>query len=232
MSSDGHVRVHSTVASFAAEFERLRDEWLVVADEPDPTPGWDAELALMAAEVAALRANGVWRTGRKTLLGVLGLHHNELAMCRCLAWFLTPDAWHGLGASVLLRLLTHLDLDAEGAGDAVVAVEESRDDTRADIVVRFGSKTVLLEAKIWAGEQPTQCDRLAQNWADETPTLVFLTRAGSKPRTAIETGELWCCVAWSDVADFIEQALGDRKEIDVGALEYLRTLRTYGGSRA
>lgn len=191
-----------------------------------------SQLALMAAEVAALRSNGAWRSGRKTLLGVLGLHHNELVMCRCLAWLLTPDAWHGLGTSVLLRLLTYLDLDVEGAGNAVVAVEESRNDTRADIVIRFGSMTVLLEAKVWAGEQPTQCDRLAQNWSDETPTLVFLTRSGSEPQTAVQSREEWRCVAWSDVADLIEQAFGDREGVDVGALEYLRTLRTYGGSRA
>ena len=217
---------------FADEFERLSQEWLQIVHEPDPTSGWDTALAEMAAEVAALRAQGQWRTGLRTLLGSLGLHHNELVMCRGLAWLLTPDAWHGLGPGVLDGLLGRLGLSNQGSPDAVVAVEETVDNTRADIIVRFGATTVLLEAKIWASEQPTQCDRLAFHWADAAPALVYLTRIGAEPTTAIESRGLWHSLAWSDVADLIEQAVIGCDDVDVGVMEYLRTLRIYGGDRA
>ncbi|KAA1419215.1 hypothetical protein F0U44_12250 [Nocardioides humilatus] len=171
-----------------------------------------------------------WRSGKKTLLGALGLHHNEVAMCRGLAWLLTPNGWHGLGAAVLDELLTALDLARDDSRTARVVLEESREDTRADIVVRFGATTLLIEAKIWAGEGAQQCDRLARLWDSETPTLVFLTRSGDQPRTAIASGGRWRPLRWTDIADMIESAIEGIVGVDVGVQEYLRTLRLYGGN--
>ncbi|WP_460845991.1 PD-(D/E)XK nuclease family protein [Nocardioides ultimimeridianus] len=203
----------------------------MTTSEPEAATEWQAAFDELTAEADALRADGLWRTGRRTLLGALGLHHDEVVMCRGLAWLLTPDGWHGLGTGVLDRLLAAVGADSAGSTRAVIAVEEPRDDTRADIVVRLGATTVLIEAKIWAGEQARQCDRLARHWADEAPTLVFLTRTGSQPLTAIESAGQWHALAWNDIADFIEASADGRDDIDVGVHEYLRTVRVYGGNR-
>lgn len=225
--------MRSTSIDYAAELQRLASEWQVIAHDEDPVPHWQTQIARLNSDMLGLKASGQWRSGRRTLLSVLGVHHDEVLMCRGLAWLLTPDGWHGLGSRALVALLDFLDVDSTGADDASVVVEEARDDTRADIVVRFGSTTLLIEAKIWAFEQPRQCDRLAHYWADEAPTLVFLTRTGSPPTTAIESKSDWRSLAWSDLASLMDavatEAGGD---CDPGMLEYVRTMQIYGGRRA
>jgi hypothetical protein len=175
-------------------------------------------------------AAGSGRSGRKTLLGALGVHHNEVVMCRGLAWLLTPNAWHGLGSSVLDELLTAMGLPSGGSGAARVVVEESRENTRADIVVRFADTTVLIEAKMWAGEGPEQCQRLARLWDEEAPHLIFLTRSGSAPRSAGTSAGRWRTVTWTGIADIVAAAIATCEKVDVGVQEYLRTLLVYGGN--
>ena len=115
--------------------------------------------------------------------------------------------------------------------EALVVTEETRDATRADIVIRFGDVCVVIEAKIWAGEQPRQADRLAEGWAEEVPALVFLTRSGAPPLTAVESRDSWRSIAWSQVATLIASAVAQRPNCEPGVREYLRTLEHYGGSR-
>ena len=50
--------------------------------------------------------------------------------------------------------------------------------------------TVLIEAKIWALEQRQQADRLADEWGEGTH-LVFLTREGNYPSTAVTSRDRW-----------------------------------------
>lgn len=99
--------------------------------------------------------------------------------------------------------------------------------------------TLVIEAKFRAGEQPEQCDRLAELWdEDGPPTLLFLTLNGYPPITAITSAGSWKTLKWSDVAEILAEAvmpgtgLERAAQIDPGAFEYLRTLRIYGGNQA
>lgn len=222
----------ATQVDYVVALARMRTEWQTILGEEDPVPAWECEVARMRAELHDLRANGLWRSGKRTLLGAIGVHHDEVIMCRGLSWLLTPDGWHGLGSRVLDGLVGYLGVERAGAAHATVVVEESRDDTRADIIVRFGSTTILIEAKVWALEQPRQCDRLAHHWAEESPTLVFLTRNGGGPVTAVESKEAWHALAWSDVATLVQTAIERSPECEPGVHEYLRTLEIYGGNRS
>lgn len=221
-----------------AEFARVRSDWQQITPDPDPLPFWETELARMRADVAQLRADGMWRSGRRSLLGALEVHHSEVLMCRGLGWLLNPDGWHGLGTRFLDGLLAKLDVQTSVSASATLAIEEPRHDTRADLVIRSGTTTVLIEAKIWAWEQPNQCDRLARHWRSETPKLVFLTRDGRCPTTAVESKGLWLTLAWSDIAEVLDQVVNPGGVIelpdglDPGVSEYLRTLKIYGESRA
>lgn len=200
----------------------------MTADESDSAQPHNQILRALTSEIAELRDAGVWREGHKTLLGALGLHHNEVVICRGLAWLLTPDAWHGLGTAVLDELLSRCGVDAEDSARAAVVVEEVRKDTRADIVIRTGAATLLIEAKIGAGEQAQQCDRLARHWADEMPILIFLTRTGAMPRSAVASDGTWLPLSWSEIAELIETAVEGRTDLDVGVQEYLRSVKTIG----
>src|SRR5690606_30892102 len=145
------------------DYDVLMDEmsrsWQAISSPEVDIPQWTDVLHQMRHEVQGLKAQGQWRTGGRTLLNALLVHHDEVILCRGLAWLLTPDGWHGLGSKVLVGLLELLGLSTDGAGEAQVVIEEQREETRADIVVRYQEGTVLIEAKVWAGEQYEQADR-------------------------------------------------------------------------
>jgi hypothetical protein len=111
-----------------------------------------------------LVAEGRWAAGPFTMFEVLGLTRHELANCRMLGWLLDPLAPHGLGTRSLQRFLAHLN---ELAGEdrlpteatvarTTIVREEARSSTRADLILYGVGWTVVIEAKVGAGEQPEQ----------------------------------------------------------------------------
>lgn len=219
-----------TSENWEQELATLYDEWRHAVPAYDLCSEWPATFAAMAAEERDLRSQGQWRSGGRTLMRALWLHHDEVVLCRGLAWLMTPDGWHGLGASVLNGLLAHLGQAKEGTHRAEIVTEETRQGTRADIVVRFPETCLLIEAKVWAAEQDTQADRLADLWADESPILIFLTRDGRRPTTAVLSKDAWLTLCWTDVAEVLRAAIARHSECAPGAREYLHTLETYGGT--
>lgn len=222
------VSARAAVPDPTGVFEAMRDEWRALHHEHDPIPDWEEQFAVMCAEEEGLRARGLWRTGGRTLLHEMGLHRSEVHLCRGLAWLLTPDGWHGLGEGFLSGLLSALAIPTDGAARALVVTEESRAATRADIVVRLPQRTLLIEAKVFALEQPRQCDRLAHEWADEAPHLMFLTRRGVRPSTAVESRDAWKTMTWRQVAQIAKDVAAANCDVSHGALEFIDTLYQYG----
>lgn len=102
----------------------------------------------------------MWTHGPTDLLTVCGLHRWELTQSAALGWVCDPEARHGLGDSFLRSML-------EATGDVppitapvVVDLELTRTRSRADIVVRGSSWTLVVEVKVDAGEGERQCQRL------------------------------------------------------------------------
>lgn len=217
------------LASWVSRYWEMSDEWQSLAGTTGSVDEWERRLARMGAEVADLRAVDRWHSGGRTLLHALGVHRSELHLCRGLAWLLDPDGWHGLGTSVLEALLSHLSLPLDGAERATVAVEETCKDTRADIVVRTPGTTLILEAKVFAREQPAQCDRLAREWANESPTLVYLTRSGRPPTTAFDTEADWQTMTWRTIASLASSAARRCGGATHGVWEFIETLERDGG---
>lgn len=214
-------------------FAALFDEWRGLGLEGSGFAKWEGAFEAIAAEQAQLRADRKWRTGGRTLLHALGLHHDEVRLCAGLAWLLTPDGWHGLGSSFLSALMVDLGLSAPEAADlasaSIITEETSLDgSTRADIVIRLPrtGTSVLIEAKVWADEQPDQCRRLADLWGEEVPTLVFLTRSGRQPMTASD-GDDWVATSWARVAELLRSV--ESEHWSSGAHELTETIETYGG---
>lgn len=211
-------------------FRAMFTEWqaMGIPDVPD-VDAWEATLAAMQEEMLQLRSRGMWRTGGLTLLRQLGLHQNEVMLCRGLGWLLTPDGWHGLGDAFLRSFASALGLPTDSVDQATVSLEETRGVTRADVVVRYPGACVLVEAKVLAGEQPGQADRLAWEWADENPRLVFLTRQGREPLTAEATSGQWSCLRWSHLAMMAWDLAQEEANVSAGALELIETWKNYGG---
>jgi hypothetical protein len=196
-------------------FDALRREW--TADSPGDD--WEDDFSRLIDEWRGVE----WRSGGKTLMATLGLQFDELALCRGLAWLLEPDGSHQMGRDPLHALLRDLDVPVAEDAPVEIRVEESRADTRADVVLRVGGQTVILEAKVLAGEQPCQADRLCKHWSGENLTLVFLTRTGYFPYTAKESEGLWVARAWRDVAAMM-RTVADRADPSAGAREFIETI--------
>ena len=156
-------------------------------------------------------------------MAALGLQFDEVALCRGLAWLLEPGGSHRLGWGPLDALLGDLDVPVAEDAPVEIRVEEARADTRADVVLRVGGQTVVVEAKVFAGEQPRQADRLYTHWAGENLTLVFLTRTGCFPYTARESEGRWVARAWRDVAAMMRK-VADGADASAGAREFIETI--------
>ncbi|WP_167492433.1 PD-(D/E)XK nuclease family protein [Dietzia maris] len=191
---------------------------------------WETAFRKMAELTRQQKNARTWRSGHRTLVRELGLHRLEVYMCRGLAWLLTPDGWHGLGSEYLSAFLELLALSVEGAEQASVTTEETRGDTRADIIVRTTAATVLIEAKISAPEGARQADRLAEGWSPESPSFVFLTSDGGVPATAVESVDQWRTLRWQDLGA-IGRVLMNRigpETIAPGARDLIETLEMSG----
>lgn len=203
------TRSTTDIALWEGHLAELTARWRLLDPALDALDSWPRKLATLSAETAQLKASGQWRSGERTLLRVLGVHARETIMCRGLAWLLTADAWHGLGTKFASAFLEHLGLPVDGVDRVRTTVEELRAETRADLVIRTPHVTVVVEAKLFAGEQPSQCDRLADRWAEEDPALVFLTRDRSAPHTAVASAGQWKLVSWRDLAELGRAATAD-----------------------
>ena len=147
---------------------QMSEEWTVIlassSGDREVIGSWEQSIDSMRREADSLRDEGRWRGGHRTLMHALGVQHREVFLTAGLAWLLDPDGWHGLGSRVLTGLIGQLGLPPTVSYPVSVAVEETRSGgkTRADLVVRMPGVTLLIEAKVYADEQPGQCDRLAE----------------------------------------------------------------------
>ena len=84
---------------------------------------------------------------------------------------------------------------------------------------------MIIEAKVFAGEQPRQADRIFEYWASENPTLVFLTRTGHLPYTATKSAGSWVACTWRDIAQLVRTTAAQTGlEPSAGAREFIETI--------
>jgi hypothetical protein len=151
--------------------------------------GWRVQLAALRVAQNELVRQGLWSShGPADLLTVAGFGRSELAHTSILGWLLGPAREHGLGSALLDALLAELNLPPIAPGDrglVRVSTEETRGGRRADIVVRWPTSALVIEAKVDAEESLNQCDDLFTLFGDE-PNVVFLflTPTGRRPNSA------------------------------------------------
>jgi hypothetical protein len=209
----------------------LRADWTALTgvtaalDDAALVASWTARMRAMRGDVDALRSAGEWRSGARSLLAALGLQYDELTLTSALAWLLQPDGHHGLGDRLLRRFCHHAGATPTAFGPLTVQTEETRADTRADLVVRLPGATVLVEAKVRAGEQRRQCARLAELWQHEDPSLVFLTPDRRPPQEAEDSLDRWTPMSWREVADMAAASALESEKPAPGVSDLVTTLR-------
>jgi hypothetical protein len=167
---------------------------------------WKRSLDQMRTTQASIVAADGWTAGPTSLMSVLGLTRNEVANCRVVRWILDPLSRHGLGTSMVTSIGEAIGQRPSNPEQVVVEAEVTRDETRADLFLWSPADdwSVVVEAKVDAGEQWAQARRLEDNFP-EANGFVFLTVGGERRPGTTESPERWTPMGWDWLA---ETALG------------------------
>ena len=220
----------------------MEGEWDEIAARRTRTllAEWREAMMEMRRQHDRLASDGLWLTGPSDFLDIVGLARHENTHSRLLGWLLDPTGRHGLGCGLVERLVKHCTGKPVSVPLAVrkVAFSVWRNDREADLVVWGRNFTLVIENKVEASEQPSQCDDLYKNFKDEiAPLFVFLTPDGRKPHTATTrcSQRAFKTLSWPEVRAILEETLNQpRPATEVpGAIDvvknYLRTLKEQFG---
>lgn len=182
------------------------------------------------------RANGEWFN----VFSVLGVESAEIRHSAFLAELLNPNGSHSQGA-VFLRLFFEmlrtsfgkkfnweLSLDEIG-GFEVTAEAHQGDYGRIDILIKTCDKCMVIENKIYAGDQERQLGRYYDyakaNWSEANIAVIYLTLDGKEPDNHTLYGnetrdgsdliksEYVLCVSYKHIIDWLDDCLKETVRI-------------------
>jgi hypothetical protein len=152
---------------------------------------------------------------RFNIFRVLGLESDEVRTHSLfLAELLSPAGSHGMGYVFLEQFLLHFGVDDFDAPAAKVTAEfhigrVSEDEGgRIDLVIESKGRRILIENKIFAGDQPKQL--LRYHRFDRDAILYYLTLFGAQPSGESTgngqlTDEQFTCISYeSDILNWLE----------------------------
>ncbi len=118
-----------------------------------------------------------------SIFETLGVWSDEMKHSAVLAQFLNPKANHGMGDAFLRCFLDHVGISNLNLNTAhcIVAIEQAFDNGRLDIVITDEAKAVIIENKIYAGDQNAQLIRYNEYAKDNYKDgyrIVYLTLDG------------------------------------------------------
>lgn len=175
-----------------------------------------------------LRTQGHLDRRRTDLLSITGHGRDEIAHSQVIRWLFDPAGSHGLG-SALLRAILVEGWGTEAAAEVHLAIadrEITRLKTRADVIVELGSTTLVIENKVDAPEQPTQCEDFFRHWGTRGRYLL-LSPGGGQPSSAksAEARRAWRSLSYGAfarlLADHVARATGPGR---VALADYVEAL--------
>lgn len=192
--------------------------------------GWTTAFDQMLEEEAGIRSDGKWVRGAADVFGILGISRAEIRHTKFIAWLMDPAAQHGFGPRFLELVLarTFPGEKFEGLDRATTECEVVRGRCRVDIVVYGPAFTVVIEAKVDAGEAQDQCDYQFEQFSREPGArFIFLTPRGVRPASATgDAADAYVSLSFRSIRDDLRDALASSSNAaGRGAAEdYLRTL--------
>lgn len=194
---------------------------------------WRATYAGIIQQQAALQDTGRWTRGHADLLGALGLGRSELSHSAALHWLLDPLGAHGLGGSLLRRLLRHLDAVVPADSELVQAVltrEVVHPLGRADLIIDVSRTRIVIENKIDAPEQPAQARRMVEAFDTDNAYFVYLTLHGGVPATAQAVEHRWVALSYRVLATWLDELTRAAADGEwLAARAYLATIERIAG---
>lgn len=243
--SDANRQSGGGVGDWTAAIEAMKGEWREVCRRKQRRRGealrrkierWGVEFRKIKEEYQELVARGAWQRGDEDVLSILGCERREVYHSAMVAWLFDPLAPHGFGTEFVAAFLQRADptwnVNPRDCADVRVVCEEAVGDCRADVVVRTGCFTLVVESKIDAGEGERQCDRLYEAFVEEHEDVrfVFLTPSGRRPRTATgEASEAFRRVSYRQLRRCLKELIerstdGEQSRGRASAENYLMTL--------
>ncbi|MFE9959172.1 PD-(D/E)XK nuclease family protein [Micromonospora sp. NPDC005299] len=224
-------------SSWPAAFAAVSEAWkrhIQAKSRPSvDSEDWDRLFDTMRVGQEAAEQSGRWRREPLDLLTICGVHRRELSHSAALAWLCDPEADHGLGDRLLLRLLHLAGGEVESTASVSVTTEVVCSQSRADVAVESDSWALVLEVKIDAPESDQQCQRLFEDWQDAPEArFLFITPTGRPPRTA-DTQEAiaaWRRASWRKVLEALDSAI-DGRTVTTAVSQYRQTLHRLYGKR-
>lgn len=210
---DANLMTSDEVTDVSVDSSDLEQRFALVAQ-------WESDIIAIAADELKLRESGKWVRGRDDFFGVLGLERYELSHSKIIGWLLDPCAQHGLGVSVLARLL-RLAFGDE-IHDALLATLGNANPEcevgRIDILVKAPGLTLIIENKVDAPESEAQCDGYYERFKGDPGALfLFLTPEGRRPASASGSAlEAFKSLSYGDFRMILRAAL-DATASDAGA---------------
>ncbi len=129
-----------------------------------------------------------------------GIGHYENWHSKILAEFLNPHGSHGLGDEFLHLFLAQQGIDFSVTPSCEVTTELSMDNGRMDIVIGDKEWVVVIENKVYAGEQEDQLTRYwawaEKNYGEKNSRILYLTLDGKESETANDVP--YKCVSYSE----------------------------------
>ena len=161
--------------------------------------------------------------------------HYENAHTRIIAEFLNPRGTHGLDDTFLILFLRqpviadYLKRQGfpkddgfhgwDSLGSAIVVTEEAFPEGRCDIAIHWRGWCIVIENKIYAGDQAKQLERYARavRRTGEKPIILYLTLDGH-PAGADSAGDVeYKCISYrKEIADWIADCIGEIDDWNFG----------------
>ena len=161
--------------------------------------------------------------------------HYENAHTRIIAEFLNPRGTHGIG-DVFLTLFLRQPVIADylkrqgfpkddgfhgwdSLGSAIVVTEEAFPEGRCDIAIHWRGWCIVIENKIYAGDQARQLERYAKavRRTGEKPIVLYLTLDGHSAGTDSVGDVKYKCISYrKEITDWIADCIGEIDDWNFG----------------
>lgn len=168
---------------------------------------------------------GETRMAEESFLGGSGLcREDEVAWCRVLWWLLRPGSAEELPIEFQRRLFRAVGLDMASAASVDREVVDPHDQNRLDIVLRSGTRVLVIEAKVNSPVDPEQLRRYQQrllgqhrrNWVH------FALLTPSCHPEQVEGLGGWNQLNWPQVAQIAIEVAGPASEMLTGQISQVR----------
>ena len=153
------------------------------------------------------------------IFNVLGVYHDELSHSAIIGDLLNAKGKHGQKDTFLKLFLKELPsfennssqfkvIETFKTANSRVFIEkhigkvnyENGEGGRIDILINDGKNNIIIENKVWAGDQYLQLVRY--NNQDKNAPILYLTLEGKEPKTSsrdnLKLGETFICISYKD----------------------------------